>query len=98
MLLTCQCFAFRGHNNVEDSNFTQLLRLRKFDCHEVTTWTNKKTNRYKSADIQNECLQVMALHTLEQVGSIIHKNGVYTVMADECTVVSNKGQFTICIR
>ena len=45
---------------------------------------DKKTNKYTSANIHNECLQVMALHILQQVGSSIHKNGVYTVMADEC--------------
>ena len=59
---------------------------------------DKKTNKYTSVDIQNECLQVMALHNLQQVGSSICKNGVYTVMADECKVVLNKEQFTVCIR
>ncbi len=59
---------------------------------------DKKTNKYTSGDIQNECLQVMALHILRQVGSSIRNNGVYTIMADECTDVANKEQFAICIR
>ena len=59
---------------------------------------DKKTKNYTSADIQNECLQVMALHILQQVGSSICNNGVYTVMADECRDVSYKEQFTVCIR
>ena len=95
--LARQCLALRGHVDGEDSNFTQLLRLRAFDCPEVTTWMDKNTNKYTSADVQSECLQVMALHILGQVGRSIRKNGVYTAMANECTDVLNK-QFTVCIR
>ena len=59
----------------------------------------QKTNKYISADIQNERLQVMAMHILRQVGSSIRKKGTYTVPADKCTDVSNKEQyFTACIR
>ena len=96
--LACQGLALRGHVDGEDSNFTQLLCLREFNCPEVTTWMDKKTNKYTSADIQNECLQVMALHILRHIGSSIRNNGVYTVMADECTDASNKEQFIVCIR
>ncbi len=88
--LALQGLALRGDG--EDSNFTQLLRLRAFDCPEVMTWVDRKTNKYTSGNMQNECLQVMALHILREVGS---KNGAHTVMADECTDVSNKEQFTV---
>ena len=40
----------------------------------------------------------MALHILRNICSDIVKNGFYTIMADECTDVSNKEQFVICIR
>ena len=69
--LARQCLALRGHVDGEDSNFTQLLRLRAFDCPEVTTWMDKKTNKYTSADIQNECLQVMALHILRTRSNLL---------------------------
>ena len=35
--LACQCLALRGHVDREDSNFTQMLRLRAFDYPEVMT-------------------------------------------------------------
>ena len=69
--------------------------LRAFDCPEVVEWINKKTNKYMSAEIQNECLQLMALNIPRESCSSISKNGFYTIMADECTDESNKEQFTI---
>ena len=58
----------------------------------------KKTNKYTSGEIQNELLEIMALHILQQICSDIAKHGFFTIMADECTDVSNKEQFVICIR
>ena len=58
----------------------------------------EKNNKYTSGDIQNKFLQVMALHILRNICSNLIKNGFYTIMADECTDVSNKEQFVICIR
>ena len=72
-----QGLPFRGHDDGANSNFIQLLRLRSFDCPGVLTWMEKKTNKYTSGDIQNECLQVMALHILQQISSDIAKNGFF---------------------
>ncbi|KAL5488582.1 hypothetical protein EMCRGX_G017549 [Ephydatia muelleri] len=58
----------------------------------------KKTNKYTSGEIQNEFLEIMALHVLRQICSDIAKTAFFTIMADECTDVSNKEQFMICIR
>ena len=96
--LARQGLALRGHGDSAESNFIQLMRLRVFDCAEVLEWMDKKTNKHTSPDIQNECLQLMALHILRQVSNSICRNGFYTIMADECTDVANKEQFTICIR
>ena len=73
--LARQGLPFRGHDDGANSNFIQLLHLRSFDCPGVLTWMEKKTNKYTSGDIQNECLQVMALHILRQISSDIAKNG-----------------------
>ena len=40
----------------------------------------------------------MALHILRQVSKDIRDSSCYTIMADKCTDVVNKEQFTICIR
>ena len=55
----------------------------------------KKTDKYTSPVIQNECLQIMALHIVQQ---IVDKRGKASVMADECTDIANKEQIKICIR
>ena len=77
------------------NNFIQLLRLRGDDRKGIDTW---KTNKYTSPDIQNECLQLMALHILREVSQNIAGSHCFSIMADECTDCSNKEQFTINIR
>ena len=97
--LARQGLALRGsHGEEMQSNFIQLFRLRAEDCPLIESWMSKKTNNYLSHHIQNECLQIMALHILRQVSKDIRDSGCYTIMADECTDVANKEQFTICIR
>ena len=54
--LTRQGLPLRGHDDSVNSNFMQLLCLRAFDCPHVLAWVEKKTNKYTSRDIQNECL------------------------------------------
>ena len=96
--LARQGLALRGGGDGEDSNFTQLLRIRAFDCPDVAAWIAKKTNNYTAGDIQNELLQLMAISILRDVGTSIKTSGWYTIMADECSDVSNKEQFVIYIR
>ena len=40
--LSCQGLAFRVHGSGENSNFTQLLQLRAYDCPELLTWLGKR--------------------------------------------------------
>ena len=65
---------------------------------EIEAWMNKKTNKYTSPSIQNECLEIMALQIVRQKAQSIGRSSCYSIMADECTDVANKEQFTICIR
>ena len=96
--LARQGLALRGHDGGEDSNFSQLLLLRSFDCSKVIQWMHKKANTYCSPEIQYECLQLMALHILRNISFSISASGFYTILADECTDVANKEQFVVCIR
>ena len=59
---------------------------------------SKKTDKYTSHNIQNKIMQTMALMILRQVGHKIRSSGWYTILADECTDVANREQFTICLR
>ena len=41
----------------------------------------------------------MALNILRMIGKNIRDSGVcFSIMADECTDIANKEQFTICLR
>ncbi len=96
--LARQGLPLRGGQEDADSNFIHLMHLRSVDCPEVEGWMKKKSNKYTSHDIQNECLQIMALQILRVVGQSICSSSCYTIMADECTDVANKEQFIICFR
>ena len=74
-----------------DSNFSQLLFLLcKYDEH-LPSWLERKTNKYASADIQNELLKVMALRILREIVANI-QNQSYSIMVDETTDVSTQEQ------
>ena len=94
--LVCQGLPLQGGNDDLDSNFIQLLQA--IDCPELKTWMNKKTNKYTSNSIQNECLQIMALQIIRQVSHNIQNSMCFSIMADECTDVANKEQFTLVMR
>ena len=96
--LARQSLALRGHGSGDNSNFTQLLQLRAHNCPEILTWMAKKTNKYTSAAMQNECLEVTTLQIVRKICSDVAFNVFYTIMADECTDVSNKEQFMTCLR
>ena len=95
--LSRQGLALRGGDADTDSNFMQLVHLRGRDCPEVEAWMKKKTNKYTSHDIQNECLQIMALQILREVSQSVRDSGCYSIMADECTDIESKEQFIIVI-
>ena len=59
--LARQGLPLRGHGSGMDSNFLQLLKLQAQDDPRIESWLNKRTDKYTSADIQNEILKVMAL-------------------------------------
>ena len=68
------------------------------DSTNLSVWLRKKTDKHTSHDIQNEMLKIMAVKILQQISQRIRDGGGYTVLADECTDLSNKEQFTIYIR
>ena len=89
----------RGDGDEFNSNFVQLLCLHGLNSDtDVDSWLIKKTNKYTSPYMQNECLELMALHILHDVSKNIATSGCYSVMADECTDCSNKEQFTVNIQ
>ena len=95
--LACQGLSLRGVGADADSNLLQLLQLQYMDCPELSGWMSKKTGKITSHDIQNEMMKIMALQILQQVCERMRDSGWYTILADECTDMANKEQFTICV-
>ena len=59
--LARQGIVLRGDGDEKDSNFMQLLMLRKYDNPTVQSMLDKKTDKYTSPIIQNEMLKIMGL-------------------------------------
>ena len=97
--LVQQGLPLRGNDDDAENNFIQLLHLHGKHCapQNFHHWLSKKTNKYTSHEIQNECIQIMALHILREVSKRIASDGFFALMADECTDCSNREQFTINI-
>ena len=96
--LSRQGLPLRGDGDESASNFIQLLCLRDVDHEVIDLWLKKKSNKYTSPEIQNECLRIMSLHILQEISHNIVESHCFSIMADECTDCSNKEQFTINIR
>ena len=79
------------------SNFIQLLKQRGKDQPLLLKWVERKEDRYTSHDIQNEIIAIMANHVIRDMVSEI-RGGVFSIICDEYTDISNKEQLTICIR
>jgi len=81
-------------------NSTEILTPSWMNCGDIDvgSWLAKKTNKYTSLDVQNECLKLMTLHTLHDDSKNTAAASYFSVMADECTDCSNKEQFTVYIR
>ena len=88
----------RGHCGDVNSNFMQLLHFQSISFPELKSWIAKKTDKYTSPVIQNECMQIMALNIIRDIANKICEGLCFSVMADKCTDISNKEQFTICFR
>ena len=96
--LARQTIAIRTDGDEENSNFIQLFKLRGEDDPKFAKWLEKKTDKYVSADIQNELLKVMGLQVLRDIGAALHNAEFYSLMVDETTDISNKEQAVLCFR
>ena len=85
-----------GHGEV-DGNFLQLLDVFSEFHPSLREWQERKRDKYTSADIQNEMLQVMALCILRTVAENIEERK-FAIMFDETTDSSCTEQCVIVIR
>jgi len=96
--LVRQGLALRGDDTEDNSNFIQLLKLQGEDDPKLSEWFKKKYNKYTSAEVQNEMLQVIALQLLRDISRNLHSASFYTIMVDETTDVFNHEPVVICLR
>ena len=96
--LARQGLPLRGHGDESNSNFFQLMKLRAEDDAKITSWLERKTDKYTSPEMQNEIIKTMAMQVLRHIVESIKSVPFLTIMIDETTDVSNKEQVVVCFR
>ena len=80
-----------------NSNFLQLLHLRKEDIPVLNTWLQRSQHHFTSPSIQNELLEIMANMILRKfTRSLSGKQ--FSIMVDETSDISNTEQLVFCLR
>ena len=79
-----------------DSNLSQQLRLFCEFSTDLSDWLQKKTNKYTSADMQNELLKVMSLRILLEISAKLQAKA-FSIMVDETTDASTQEQVVIVL-
>ena len=93
-----QALPIRGDGDETDGNYIQLLTLRGEDDSRMIDWLKRKNEKYTSAEVQNEMLQIMALSILRDISQNIRNSVFYSIMADETTDASNREQCVLVLR
>ena len=98
--LAHQGLPLRGDDTEDNSNLIQLLKLQGEKDPKLVEYLKQKYNKYTSAEIQNEMLQIiiMALQLLRNIATNLHSSLFYTIMVDETTDISNCEQVVLCLR
>ena len=78
--LAGQGLAFRG--NEEQVNFDQLMKLSSKIDPRITSWIEKKRNKYLHSDSQNGILKLMAFTMLKHITKNINGSVFFSIMAE----------------
>ena len=90
--------SYVGHGCGEyNSNFIQLLELRKHEVPNLDGWLRRSQDRFTSPTIQNEILEIMASTILRTIAGKL-AGELFSIMVDETTDISNTEQLVFCIR
>ena len=80
-----QSLPLRGDVEEDDSNYSQLLRLRGTDDARVLDWIKRKSDKYTSPEVQNEMLEILGKMVLRRIVADIQSALFYAIMVDETT-------------
>lgn len=92
-----QGIAIRRHEDV-NSNFRQLLELRKDDVPELQDWMVRTGYTFFSHDILNEIIETLGDAVLREVIAKIKRSDFYALVVDETSDISIHEQVTFCLR
>ena len=90
-----QGLAIRGHEEME-GNLMQLLLFQSEHCSELKQFIKNK--HYLSNDIINEIIALMSMDILRDILMEIREAGMFSLIADEATDISQKEQLCVTIR
>ena len=95
--LSRQGITLQGHNN--NDNFPILLYLPGTkDKNIMDHLDGKVSHKYNHQDVQNELLNIMGAYVLREKLATIRDPKFFSIMADECTDLSNLEQLSFCAR
>ena len=99
LFLCRQGLPLRGHGDDSDSNFMQALKFQnEADTAAISSWIEKKRDKFTSPQIQNEIIKSMSLRVLRNIITSIQSVPFFTIMIDETTDCTNKEQAVVVIR
>lgn len=71
-----------------NSNFLQLLHLRKEDIPVLVTWLQRSQDRFTSPSIQNELLEIMANMILRKITRSV-SGKLFTIMVNRTSDIKH---------
>ena len=80
-----QSLPLQGDVKEDDSNYSQLLRLRETDDARVLDWIKRKSDKYTSPEFQNDMLEILGKMVLHRIIADIQSALFYAIMVDETT-------------
>ena len=107
VLLCCrQNIPLCGHSDsnssqaVNKGNFKAILEFKALGDPQLQKHLleGAKNVQYTSPRIQNEIIKICGSLTLENIGSAIKQNGLYSIICNECTDSANKEQLSMSVR
>lgn len=91
-----QGLAIRGHEDV-NSNFLQLLELRKKDVPELKDWLGRSGYKWISHDVQNEIIDILGKSVVRSVLAKIKSSEHFSIIVDETSDISIHEQVSVCV-
>ncbi|XP_029086538.1 zinc finger MYM-type protein 1 isoform X4 [Monodon monoceros] len=103
LFLGKQCLLLRGNDqsvsSVNKGNFLELLEIRAKDKgEEIFRLTNSQVDFYNSTQIQNDIIEIIKTEMLQDIVNEINVSSAFSIICDETTDNTTKGQFSICVR